>query len=268
MTRTAVLTVPDALTLAEVGDVADGRQTYTVTGAPVLVEHLGMGGVWRVESVSVPVVGGGRIEATFVGQRVSGGDYVKRREITSVVADAAPALSWLIGEALDALQPHVTVYATEYAEWEEGADERARIGTEENRASMVPDAFDVAEGETPVSLAVAYLWREGIAEPSSTGWRWGTWYREAAPYTHPYTGVLTERSAHLGGFTPDEERAVFDGIAVREQEFRAEVARAWVRDLGYGSGDVAEVARPGRASVRRHGWAGSLRRGGRRHAHA
>jgi hypothetical protein len=84
----------------------------------------------------------------------------------------------------------IIVYATEYAPWEEDADEREVINewSEEH-------TFDTARE------CATWLEREGFGEPSGFNghaYDLNTWL-DAYPYEHPYTGVLTERSAHVSG---------------------------------------------------------------------
>lgn len=95
----------------------------------------------------------------------------------------------------------VTVYATTYAPWEEGADERERLGTE---TVVHPCAGD--EYETSIDQAVSAM--RYVIEASSEPWQPGSWYG-GQPYEHPYSGELEETSYHLHGFTDDQQEEIW-----------------------------------------------------------
>ena len=71
-----------------------------------------------------------------------------------------------------------------------------------------PDPFDVTDGITTVDIAVNTISNGEGWNPSSSEFDAGrTWY--SGSYTDPYTGVMTERTFHLSGFSADDERAVW-----------------------------------------------------------
>jgi hypothetical protein len=77
------------------------------------------------------------------------------------------------------------VHTATYAPWEEGADERERIG-ESSETLTFDNARECAD----------WLERQGLQSVSSTGPYWSrTWLSELDPYEDA-EGVLTERSAH------------------------------------------------------------------------
>jgi hypothetical protein len=81
----------------------------------------------------------------------------------------------------------ITVHRAFYAPQKEGADERERIDEQSNEIT-----FDNA------SECADWLESEGIQSPSVYPGPYNshTWLSDLDPYEHPYTGVLTEQSAH------------------------------------------------------------------------
>lgn len=79
----------------------------------------------------------------------------------------------------------ITIHTATYAPWEEGADQRERIGEHSEEMS-----FDSARE------CADWLEKHGIQSPSQSGPYWSrTWLSELNPYEDD-EGVLTERSAH------------------------------------------------------------------------
>lgn len=80
----------------------------------------------------------------------------------------------------------IDAHTATYAPWEEGADERERVG-ESSEEWTFDNARECAD----------WLEREGFGSVSDPGPYWSrTWLSELDPYEHPYTGVLTERAVH------------------------------------------------------------------------
>jgi hypothetical protein len=77
-----------------------------------------------------------------------------------------------------------------YAPWEDEADDRECI-----EESTEPKTFDTARE------CADWLIKEGLQSPSVSPGPYDrfTWLAELDPYEHPYTGTLTERSAHVEG---------------------------------------------------------------------
>ena len=104
----------------------------------------------------------------------------------------------------------LTTHTTTYAPWEDGADERKQTGTRSEDWDCTPDPD--RDEHSPMDAAVRVL-RDDLHCTSPSTWphcQPGTiWYAEPDPYEHPYTGELTEVTAHLHGFTDAEERAVY-----------------------------------------------------------
>lgn len=114
----------------------------------------------------------------------------------------------------------ITIYKTTFAAWEEGADEPERIG-EDSEVFTIEDFredfgdWNADETEwVPASVEVtAFMLLTGTqgkfwaSECSSSGAEVACgdnpFYMDE-PYTHPYTGEMTEQTAHLDGFTPEE----------------------------------------------------------------
>ena len=86
----------------------------------------------------------------------------------------------------------IDVHTAVYAPWEEGADARERID-ESTEERTFDNARECAE----------WLESQGLQSVDSSGPYWSrTWLSELNPYEHPYTGVLTERSAHAETTVP------------------------------------------------------------------
>lgn len=85
----------------------------------------------------------------------------------------------------------IEIYTAKYAPWVDNEDERERVD-ESSKTLTFESAVDCAD----------WLEREGFGVPSeSAPYRFHTWLNELDPYEHPYSGVLTERSAHAGQAT-------------------------------------------------------------------
>lgn len=73
--------------------------------------------------------------------------------------------------------------------------------------------FDESEGESAVSEAVKFLRRAGAIHASSSGpWQHRIWYSTGYQIEDYSTCTDIEKSFHLDGFTPDEEKAIFDEL--------------------------------------------------------
>ncbi len=83
---------------------------------------------------------------------------------------------------------------------------------DEEGVSMAPDEIDQEEGKTAVDLAVEYLWKEGATDHSSSGFDQGGWYSTGWSTTDNNTGEEEERNYHLEGFTPQQEREIYDKL--------------------------------------------------------
>lgn len=100
----------------------------------------------------------------------------------------------------------IDVHAVTYAPWEEGADERERL-SEQTEEWTFDSARECAD----------WLEREGFGEPSvSPGpYDWRTWVSELTPHEHPYTGCLTERTAHQTHADPRVWAAIVASVCNR-----------------------------------------------------
>ena len=97
----------------------------------------------------------------------------------------------------------------------EGADEEPdeeHGWIDEEGVDMEPDEDDREEGFTAVDKAVKFLKTEGVMEASSTAFHPGVWYSTEWSVTDYGTGEEEERSYHLKGFTPDEERDIYRAL--------------------------------------------------------
>ncbi len=92
-------------------------------------------------------------------------------------------------------------------EGEEPDEEHGWI--DEDGVDMEPDDVDREEGLSAVDKAVKFLKKEGVMEASSTAFHPGVWYSTEWSVTDYGTGEEEERSYHLNGFTPAEERNIY-----------------------------------------------------------
>ena len=82
---------------------------------------------------------------------------------------------------------------------------------------MTPDLYDIEEGKTAVDKAVEFLKNEGVIEPSSSDFHPGNWYSTEWQNVDMRTGEDEERSYHLVGFTPEEEKEIYDRVIRKRQ---------------------------------------------------
>lgn len=81
---------------------------------------------------------------------------------------------------------------------------------DEEGVSMMPDDYDREDGITAVDKAVNFLKNEGVHEMSSSHFHPGVWYSTEWQTIDYSTGAEEERNYHLSGFTPDQEREIWD----------------------------------------------------------
>lgn len=79
--------------------------------------------------------------------------------------------------------------------------------TEREVVSVEPDKYDLEEGLTAVDLAVRLLEDRDVMQPNCTTGR-PRWYTSVDDDVNCVSGERTSTSAHLIGFTDDEEDAV------------------------------------------------------------
>jgi hypothetical protein len=104
--------------------------------------------------------------------------------------------------------PYIKVYRTYYSVDDGGLI--ANYGESEEYACD-PDEFDVAEGVTPVDMALEVLNQKIYAEEASSypDWQKNTWYSRTEPI-YDYEGADTlETSAHLIDFSDVEQLEVY-----------------------------------------------------------
>lgn len=108
---------------------------------------------------------------------------------------------------------HTTDYRWDDDEYGDPYDSPTELGTDTDEYDVSRDEWD-DQGETPVTKAIELIKRNlGPVEPSSwPGFRTEVWYSAIDSYEHPYTGVIEEVTAHLDGFSPSEQREVFDAL--------------------------------------------------------
>jgi hypothetical protein len=94
------------------------------------------------------------------------------------------------------------------AEGEDEEPDEEHGWIDEEGVDMEPDEYDREEGLSAVDKAVKFLEREGVTEASSSAFRPGVWYSTENSVTDYSTGEEEQRSYHLKGFTPDEEREI------------------------------------------------------------
>jgi hypothetical protein len=105
----------------------------------------------------------------------------------------------------------VTTYQIVTPESAEQGDFADQGWENEEGESMLPDQYD--EGITAVDKAVKFLQDNGGSEPSSSQFNYGVWYSTPdSDHNNDYftKGIEKYYSFHLKGFTPEEEKAIFD----------------------------------------------------------
>lgn len=104
----------------------------------------------------------------------------------------------------------VSEYRDDLGEWMYPGDP----GYPEGRPEALPEDGSVWVSASVVTTASELLKGHGFtngfyaAETSGSPWFPGNWYSDD-PYHHPYTGEVTAKTAHLHGFTPKEEAAIY-----------------------------------------------------------
>lgn len=132
--------------------------------------------------------------------------------------------------AKPAAERTITVYVSQYAPMEEGDDEPTKV-FEDSEEFLISDYADdmgdwadractqwvVADAVTvAVRLLDGYRNRFYASEASASPTDGvDAWYSDAG-YDHPYTGVQSEQTAHLAGFTEDEQRAIYAALVSRK----------------------------------------------------
>jgi len=141
--------------------------------------------------------------------------YVSRLEILAArVRFTARRLARFIAQKPNAvIRIAYEIVTPESAEHGE-ADSRGWI--DDIGQSMEPDAYDIAESKTRVTLAVEFLGDLGSLEASASFFHSGVWYSEygANQGTRDYyeKGEEETRTYHLAGFSEREEEAIFEGV--------------------------------------------------------
>jgi hypothetical protein len=106
-----------------------------------------------------------------------------------------------------------TSYQTVTPESAEQGDFADQGWENEEGESMIPDQYDAEDGVTAVDKAVKFLKDNGGNEPSSSQFNTGVSYSTPDPdHNDDYftKGIEKYYSFHLKGFTPEEEKAIFD----------------------------------------------------------
>lgn len=80
-----------------------------------------------------------------------------------------------------------------------------------NDVQLELDKYDREEGLDWVDIAVAYLADEGVQEASSSRFHPGIWYSVYGDADFK-TGDRENRTYHLKGFPPDEEREIYKAL--------------------------------------------------------
>jgi len=135
-------------------------------------------------------------------------------------------------EVLPAEDKRITTsYQTVTPESAEQGDFADQGWENEEGESMLADQYDTEEGITAVDKAVKFLKDNGGNEPSSSQFNTGVWYSTPDPdHNNNYFTKGEEKyySFHLKGFTPEEEKAIFDKMKnnVREEVTAAQTTIA------------------------------------------
>jgi hypothetical protein len=150
-----------------------------------------------------------------------GGTIVYLGEMPEAVTGHAAIHDWIVSTAKAASAPRIiTIHKTTYATWDEWEDEPEEIDTETfilDVNGLREDFGDWNDDET-VWIPAAVV---EVASRLLTGEQCKFWASECSssgaevrsgdnpfymdePYTHPYTGVREDKTAHLSGFTAAE----------------------------------------------------------------
>lgn len=70
--------------------------------------------------------------------------------------------------------------------------------------------------ESRVEQAIKFLRRNAYSGPSSSEFHPGIWYSWVDPQQDSSTGIIRTESAHLEGFTAEEEAEIFRQITERK----------------------------------------------------
>lgn len=120
-------------------------------------------------------------------------------------------------------KPMIKVYR-EWTIWEnEGDDEPTVVREEEEEYDCSIDDIDRSEGVTVVDEAVRILeTRLYVDETSSYPWQPGSWYAGSPGDDHSWGmgGAYERFTAHLEGFSVDEETAIFEDLKKRNKHWR------------------------------------------------
>jgi hypothetical protein len=103
------------------------------------------------------------------------------------------------------------------------------------------------EDMTAVDRTVQFLQHEGVQEASTwPNWQPGVWYSRMTE-ADIQTGVMTEYSYHLKGFTPEEEELVYNNLMPQHlQNRRTSLKFTWEERQGFKAGDPVKVVVPER----------------------
>lgn len=104
------------------------------------------------------------------------------------------------------MEKYIKVYATlwTYDDIEAG---ESSDNWEEDTVDCTPDQYDIDDRLNHADIAAAYLNREGYFDTSTYPFQPGTWY---SLMSEDYrSGDSTEYTAHLHGFTEEEEKYIY-----------------------------------------------------------
>lgn len=104
-----------------------------------------------------------------------------------------------------------TSYTTVTPESAEAGDFAECGMLDEVGTPMEPDDDDTEDGLSASDVAIRFLQNRGACNPSSSGFHVGVWYSDEGD-TDFRTGEEETHSYHLVGFTPEEERAIYEGM--------------------------------------------------------
>ena len=109
------------------------------------------------------------------------------------------------------LPPRVTItYSRTTPESAEQGDFSESGWEDEDGVLMELDKYDVEEDKTIADITAKYLRDEGAIKTSSSDFYPGAWYSTECRTINYHTGEYEERNFHLVGFTPEQEKEVWD----------------------------------------------------------
>jgi hypothetical protein len=118
-------------------------------------------------------------------------------------------------EADEAKHDHyATIYRTTFYEDDVLDGEIAEGTLDYEVIGLDPDEWEIEDDLTTIDLAVSCIEEQGLGEGSSSQFHAGLWYvnPDGSYIINHYSGEREESSLHLGGFSEDEQRRIYERV--------------------------------------------------------